>query len=86
MSIFGSSADGNYEVTLMTKATVYYNGLVVWQPPAVYKSSCAIDVEFFPYDVQTCVLKLGSWTYDGFKVLVPVFLWPCTIKKFCNEY
>lgn len=57
----------------MTKATVYYNGLVVWQPPAVYKSSCAIDVEFFPYDVQTCVLKLGSWTYDGFKVRV-VFL------------
>ncbi|XP_026674001.1 acetylcholine receptor subunit alpha-like isoform X3 [Ceratina calcarata] len=62
------SADGNYEVTLMTKATVYYSGLVVWQPPAVYKSSCSIDVEFFPYDVQTCVLKLGSWTYDGFKV------------------
>ena len=73
VSVFSCSADGNYEVTLMTKATVYYNGLVVWQPPAVYKSSCAIDVEFFPYDVQTCVLKLGSWTYDGFKVRV-VFL------------
>lgn len=58
----------------MTKATVYYNGLVVWQPPAVYKSSCAIDVEFFPYDVQTCVLKLGSWTYDGFKVRVVLML------------
>ncbi|CAH0554069.1 unnamed protein product [Brassicogethes aeneus] len=66
------SADGNYEVTLMTKATVYYNGLVVWQPPAVYKSSCSIDVEFFPYDVQTCVLKLGSWTYDGFKVTLSI--------------
>ncbi|KAJ8984751.1 hypothetical protein NQ317_005016, partial [Molorchus minor] len=65
---FSCSADGNYEVTLMTKATVYNSGQVVWQPPAVYKSSCAIDVEFFPYDVQTCVLKLGSWTYDGFKV------------------
>lgn len=69
-NFFLCSADGNYEVTLMTKATVYYTGLVVWQPPAVYKSSCAIDVEFFPYDVQTCVLKLGSWTYDGFKVRV----------------
>ncbi|XP_047526398.1 acetylcholine receptor subunit alpha-like isoform X2 [Pieris napi] len=63
-----NNADGNYEVTLMTKAIVYYTGMVVWQPPAVYKSSCSIDVEFFPYDVQTCVLKLGSWTYDGFKV------------------
>ncbi|KAK9504730.1 hypothetical protein O3M35_010996 [Rhynocoris fuscipes] len=56
----------------MTKATVYFTGLVVWQPPAVYKSSCAIDVEYFPYDVQTCVLKLGSWTYDGFKVTSPL--------------
>ncbi|KAK7868869.1 hypothetical protein R5R35_014193 [Gryllus longicercus] len=63
-----NNADGSYEVTIKTKATVYFSGLVVWQPPAVYKSSCAIDVEFFPYDVQTCVLKLGSWTYDGFKV------------------
>ncbi|XP_026477242.1 acetylcholine receptor subunit alpha-like isoform X2 [Ctenocephalides felis] len=63
-----NNADGNYEVTIMTKATVFYTGLVIWQPPAVYKSSCSIDVEFFPYDVQTCVLKLGSWTYDGFKV------------------
>uniref|UniRef100_T1GZB5 Neurotransmitter-gated ion-channel ligand-binding domain-containing protein n=1 Tax=Megaselia scalaris TaxID=36166 RepID=T1GZB5_MEGSC len=52
----------------MTKAYVYSNGIVRWQPPAVYKSSCSIDVEYFPYDVQTCILKLGSWTYDGFKV------------------
>ncbi|KAL9893029.1 acetylcholine receptor subunit alpha-like isoform X2 [Glossina fuscipes] len=63
-----NNADGHYEVTLMTKATVHNNGLVIWQPPAVYKSSCSIDVEYFPYDVQTCILKLGSWTYDGFKV------------------
>ena len=53
----------------MTKATVMYNGAVIWQPPAIYKSSCAIDVEFFPYDIQTCMLKVGSWTYDGFQVV-----------------
>ncbi len=62
------SADSHYEVTLMTKATVYFNGAIVWQPPAIYKSSCAIDVEYFPYDVQTCFLKMGSWTYSGFQV------------------
>jgi len=52
----------------MTKATVLWNGAVIWQPPAIYKSSCAIDVEYFPYDIQTCMLKVGSWTYDGFQV------------------
>lgn len=68
------SADGRYEITIMTKAIVYSTGLVVWQPPAVYKSSCSINVEYFPYDVQTCVLKLGSWTYDGFKAIHTFFL------------
>ena len=62
------SADGNFEVTLATKATLRYNGLVEWKPPAIYKSSCEIDVEYFPFDEQTCVMKFGSWTYDGFQV------------------
>ena len=57
------SADGNFQVTLSTKATVYYTGKVVWEPPAIYKSSCAIDVEFFPFDEQTCTMKFSSWTY-----------------------
>ena len=68
------SADSDYEVTLMTKTTVYYNGLIVWRPPCIYKSSCAIDVEYFPYDAQTCFLKMGSWTYSGFQVRPMVLL------------
>lgn len=47
---------------------MYYSGLIEWKPPAIYKSSCEIDVEYFPFDEQTCVLKFGSWTYDGFQV------------------
>ena len=52
----------------MTKAQLHYTGKVVWNPPAIYKSSCDIDVEFFPFDYQECFLKFGSWTYDGFMV------------------
>lgn len=65
---FCCSADGNFEVTLATKATLNYTGQVEWKPPAIYKSSCEIDVEYFPFDEQTCVMKFGSWTYDGFQV------------------
>lgn len=64
------SADGNFEVTLATKATLNYTGRVEWKPPAIYKSSCEIDVEYFPFDEQTCVMKFGSWTYDGFQVTI----------------
>jgi hypothetical protein len=31
-------------VTLATKATLNYTGRVDWHPPAIYKSSCEIDV------------------------------------------
>ncbi|XP_054721817.1 acetylcholine receptor subunit alpha-like [Uloborus diversus] len=63
-----NNADGNFEVTLETKAQLNNRGMIQWKPPAIYKSSCEIDVEFFPFDVQTCLMKFGSWTYDGFKV------------------
>ncbi|KAL1117523.1 hypothetical protein AAG570_003839, partial [Ranatra chinensis] len=63
-----NNADGNYEVTLMTKATLKYTGEVVWKPPAIYKSSCEINVLYFPFDEQSCTMKFGSWTYNGFQV------------------
>ncbi|XP_076873779.1 neuronal acetylcholine receptor subunit beta-3a isoform X1 [Brachyhypopomus gauderio] len=59
------SADGRFEGSLMTKVIVKYNGTVTWTPPASYKSSCTMDVTFFPFDRQNCSMKFGSWTYDG---------------------
>ncbi|XP_072380236.1 acetylcholine receptor subunit beta-like 2 [Diabrotica undecimpunctata] len=63
-----NNADGNYEVTLMTKATLSYTGEVIWKPPSIYKSSCEINVQYFPFDEQSCLMKFGSWTYNGLQV------------------
>ena len=63
-----SSADGKYEVRLMTKAELQFTGDVKWTPPAIYKSSCEINVEWFPFDEQNCDMKFGSWTYDAKQV------------------
>lgn len=49
----------------MTKAVLRHTGKVLWTPPAIFKSSCEIDVRYFPFDQQTCFMKFGSWTYDG---------------------
>ncbi|XP_048186479.1 neuronal acetylcholine receptor subunit beta-3 [Perognathus longimembris pacificus] len=59
------NADGRFEGSLMTKVIVKSNGSVTWTPPASYKSSCTMDVTFFPFDQQNCSMKFGSWTYDG---------------------
>lgn len=66
------SADGEYVVTTLTKAVLHYSGKVYWTPPAIFKSSCEIDVRYFPFDQQTCFMKFGSWTYDGDQVSNPV--------------
>ncbi|CAJ0578204.1 unnamed protein product, partial [Mesorhabditis spiculigera] len=63
-----NNADGNYQVSIMTKAKLNYNGTVEWAPPAIYKSMCPINVEFFPFDQQVCEMKFGSWTYGGLEV------------------
>ncbi len=67
----------------MTKAILHHDGRVVWTPPAIFKSSCEIDVEFFPFDEQTCFLKFGSWTFDGFQVFSMLII---TAKKREKQY
>ena len=44
------------------------DGGVLWIPPAIYMSSCGIDITNFPFDIQECHMKFGSWTYDGLKL------------------
>ncbi len=34
------------------RATVYHTGLVRWEPQGMVRSSCPINVEFFPFDMQ----------------------------------
>ncbi|CAD5206203.1 unnamed protein product [Bursaphelenchus okinawaensis] len=63
-----NNADGNYEVSYHSNVEVDYRGNVTWVPPAIYKSSCRIDVEYFPFDEQTCQLIFGSWTYNSDEV------------------
>ncbi|KPM03606.1 acetylcholine receptor subunit alpha-like protein 1-like protein 2, partial [Sarcoptes scabiei] len=84
-----NNGDGNYEITIMTKAIIvnfplkyqevaiyvfflsdrkHWNGRVEWNPPAIYKSTCNIDINYFPFDYQECTMKFGSWTYDGVKL------------------
>nr|XP_034829518.1 acetylcholine receptor subunit alpha-like isoform X1 [Maniola hyperantus] len=82
-----NNADGNFEVTLATKATIYHQGLVEWKPPAIYKSSCEIDVEYFPFDEQTAdgnyevtLMTKATVYYNGMVVWQP----PAVYKSSCS--
>lgn len=62
------SADGKYEVSYKPNVVIFSHGEVLWIPPAIYKSSCTIDVTYFPFDQQECQMKFGSWTFNADQV------------------
>jgi hypothetical protein len=63
-----SSADEGFDGTYPTNVVVRNNGSCLYVPPGIFKSTCKIDITWFPFDDQRCEMKFGSWTYDGFQV------------------
>ncbi|XP_010778344.1 neuronal acetylcholine receptor subunit alpha-7-like, partial [Notothenia coriiceps] len=60
-----NSADERFDATFHTNVLVNYSGSCQYIPPGILKSTCYIDVRWFPFDVQKCDLKFGSWTHNG---------------------
>eukprot|EP00090_Calanus_glacialis_P013356 TRINITY_DN21999_c0_g1_i1.p1 TRINITY_DN21999_c0_g1~~TRINITY_DN21999_c0_g1_i1.p1 ORF type:complete len:548 (-),score=90.05 TRINITY_DN21999_c0_g1_i1:452-2095(-) len=63
-----NSADDYSKGYFRSLATVDHTGNVFWPPPTKFRSTCPVNVMYFPFDDQTCNLKLSSWMYDGTKV------------------
>ena len=63
-----NSAEARLEAKRKAYAVVSSNGTVLWIPASIFRSTCSIDITNFPFDVQTCHMKFGSWTYDGYKL------------------
>ncbi|XP_034016775.1 cholinergic receptor, nicotinic, alpha 11 isoform X1 [Thalassophryne amazonica] len=60
-----NSADDDFDSTYKTNVLVNSSGYAEYLPPGIFMSSCNVDVRWFPFDIQKCQLKFGSWTYDG---------------------
>ncbi|KAM9718697.1 acetylcholine receptor subunit gamma [Menidia menidia] len=63
--ILENNVDGQFEVALYCNALVSPNGCVYWLPPAIYRSACAITVNYFPFDWQNCTMVFRSRTYSA---------------------
>ncbi|KAK3097285.1 hypothetical protein FSP39_008356 [Pinctada imbricata] len=69
--LYNSASDYN-EKYMEALAMVSNDGTVFWPPIVKLRSTCLMDVTYFPFDDQICKLKIGSWAYDGHQVDVKI--------------
>ncbi|XP_015452906.1 acetylcholine receptor subunit beta isoform X1 [Pteropus alecto] len=70
------SNDGNFDVALDINVVVSPDGSVRWQPPGIYRSSCSIQVTYFPFDWQNCTMVFSSYSYDSSEISLKTGLGP----------
>ncbi|XP_077973195.1 uncharacterized protein LOC120348676 [Styela clava] len=58
-----NNADGTFPKNLQTNVVLTSKGEIRWDQPAITKTSCKMDVSFFPFDSQSCIFTFGSWTF-----------------------
>uniref|UniRef100_A0A3B3DSH6 Cholinergic receptor, nicotinic, delta (muscle) n=2 Tax=Oryzias melastigma TaxID=30732 RepID=A0A3B3DSH6_ORYME len=63
--VLENNNDAQFEVAYYSNVLVSPDGLCYWLPPAIFRSSCSINVNYFPFDWQNCTLKFTSLTYNA---------------------
>uniref|UniRef100_A0A2I4CTC3 Acetylcholine receptor subunit delta n=1 Tax=Austrofundulus limnaeus TaxID=52670 RepID=A0A2I4CTC3_AUSLI len=63
--VLENNNDAQFEVAYYANVLVDHEGACYWLPPAIFHSSCSINVNYFPFDWQNCTLKFTSLTYNA---------------------
>ncbi|XP_060060229.1 acetylcholine receptor subunit epsilon isoform X2 [Erinaceus europaeus] len=66
--VLENNIDGQFGVAYDANVLIYEGGYVSWLPPAIYRSTCAVEVTYFPFDWQNCSLVFRSQTYSAEEV------------------
>ncbi|GMT11850.1 hypothetical protein PFISCL1PPCAC_3147 [Pristionchus fissidentatus] len=63
-----NSVDNAFDSTYKVNQISNSDGTQEWMPPGIFRVSCKLDIYWFPFDVQKCLFKFGSWTFDASKL------------------
>ncbi|CAM2110576.1 unnamed protein product [Caretta caretta] len=80
--VLENNIDGQFEIAYYANVLVYPGGAMYWLPPAIYRSTCAIEVTYFPFDWQNCSLVFQSQTYSANEVELQLSINEKTARPF----
>ncbi|XP_029704871.1 acetylcholine receptor subunit epsilon isoform X2 [Takifugu rubripes] len=66
--VLENNIDGKFDVAYYANVLISSNGWMYWLPPAIYRSTCSIEITYFPFDYQNCTLAFRSQTYSANEV------------------
>ncbi|CAJ1064141.1 acetylcholine receptor subunit gamma-like [Xyrichtys novacula] len=66
--VLENNIDGQFDVAYYANVLIDNTGWMYWLPPAIYRSTCAIEITYFPFDYQNCTLAFRSQTYSAREV------------------
>ena len=45
-----------------------YDGRLHWEPGGIFKTTCDIDIAYFPFDTQHCPIVVGAYSYYSIRM------------------
>ncbi|XP_045132390.1 acetylcholine receptor subunit alpha-1-B-like [Portunus trituberculatus] len=79
--ILYNSADTSYEDSMInTNIIIDYDGTVTLLTHGIFTSVCDMDIQWFPFDQQTCDMIFSSWTMDMHQMMLE--LGPSDITRY----
>ncbi|XP_064647845.1 neuronal acetylcholine receptor subunit alpha-10-like isoform X5 [Lineus longissimus] len=68
--LYNNADSASHWSSMSTNIMVTSDGNVTWLSMVIFKSSCSVDVKYFPFDEQNCSMWFGSWSYDSKYILL----------------
>eukprot|EP00112_Aurelia_sp_Birch-Aquarium-sp1_P018089 Seg4269.4 transcript_id=Seg4269.4/GoldUCD/mRNA.D3Y31 product="Neuronal acetylcholine receptor subunit alpha-3" protein_id=Seg4269.4/GoldUCD/D3Y31 len=65
---------------------IHNTGTVIWMSPVTLRSSCDVDVRWFPFDTQSCTLTFGSISQTNDAIQLKFFKQPVSISEFRGKF
>jgi nicotinic acetylcholine receptor len=69
-----NNADQRLENKRDALVVIYSDGEMMWVPTSIFRSTCSIDIKYFPFDQQNCSMVFGNLNFISIKNLYFIFI------------